>query len=125
MGFFVFLYFILRYCGFSRARGLRLLDDFGEILWILITFECDCGFYRKKNFAVFRLYSVRFCGFRPSLTPPSSMRYTLLNCSRTADSTYPTRCGGGGGCGVVNLKLEDWNKRLGLEFHKNAFSFEV
>ena len=35
----------------------------------------------RKNVAVFRLYSVRFCGFRPSLTPPSRGINTRLNIS--------------------------------------------
>ena len=38
MRFFGFLYFILRYCGFSRPRGLRFLDYFGAILRIFVTF---------------------------------------------------------------------------------------
>ena len=74
---FQFLCFILRFCGFSRTRGLRFLDyilcfDFAGYF----TFGCDCGFFLGKNVAVFCLHSVRFCGFRPSLTPPS------LSCAR-------------------------------------------
>ena len=69
-----FSVFILRYCGFSRPRGLRFLDYFGAILRFFSTFECDCGFVRK-DVAVLRLNSVRFCGFRPSLTPPPACSF--------------------------------------------------